>query len=234
MIDMYKTKQAFIGNIVIFILEVFATAWIISGISSTGGPLDGPNYQSLKYYTVDSNILMGIAALAAAIAQRRVLKGKAERVPQFIQLLTLSGTASVTLTMLITIFFLGPTLGKVYGFFFLFSNSSLFLHLINPLAAIFVFIRYERTKQIPLRQTPIAVIPTVLYAIYYVALTLQHVEGGQVEAGYDWYGFFAFGINAWGIVVAVILLITCGIVLALWKLNRGREQTRAPKAEAEA
>ncbi len=109
----------------------------------------------------------------------------------------------------------------------------LFLHLLNPLAAIFVFIRLERTNRIPLRQTPIGILPTILYAIYYVALTLQHIEGGKIETGYDWYGFFAFGIHAWGIVVAVILLITYSITLALWKLNRGRGKAQAPKSGVE-
>ena len=194
----------------------------MSGIGSAGGPLDGPNLESLKYYTVDSNILMGIAALAAAIAQRRVMTGKAAEVPLPVLLLKLAGTVSVTLTMLITIFFLGPTLGRVYGFFFLFAGASLFLHLLNPLAAIFVFLRYECSDRIPLRLTPVGIIPTVLYAVYYVLLTFHHIVNGIIEPGYDWYGFFAFGINAWWIVVIVILLITYGITLALWRLNRGR------------
>ena len=211
-----------IGNIVVFIMTAFGTAWIMSGIGSAGGPLDGPNLESLKYYTVDSNILMGIAALAAAIAQRRVMTGKAAEVPLPVLLLKLAGTVSVTLTMLITIFFLGPTLGRVYGFFFLFAGASLFLHLLNPLAAIFVFLRYECSDRIPLRLTPVGIIPTVLYAVYYVLLTFHHIVNGIIEPGYDWYGFFAFGINAWWIVVIVILLITYGITLALWRLNRGR------------
>ena len=203
-------------------MTAFGTAWIMSGIGSAGGPLDGPNLESLKYYTVDSNILMGIAALAAVIAQRRVMTGKAAEVPLPVLLLKLAGTVSVTLTMLITIFFLGPTLGRIYGFFFLFTGASLFLHLLNPLAAIFVFLRYERSCRIPFRLTPAGIIPTVLYAVYYVLLMFHHVVNATIEPGYDWYGFFAFGINAWWIVVTVILLITYGITLTLWRLNRGR------------
>ncbi len=210
-----KAKQAFIGNIAVFLLEVFAVGWIISGISTARGPLDGPNLESLKYYTVDSNILMGVAALVSAVAQQRVLKGKAASVPLSVQLLKLAGTVSVTLTMLVTVFFLGPTIGRVYGFFSLFAHSSLFLHLINPVASVLVFLLFERSKGIPLRRTPVAVLPTFLYGIYYVALTLRHVAGDKIEAGYDWYGFFAFGINLWGLVVTVILLLTYGITFAL-------------------
>lgn len=219
---MYKTKQALIGNVILLMLEVISVAWIMSGIGSARGPLDGPNLDSLKYYTVDSNILMGIAALASAIAQHKMQKGKLSGVPRGIQLLKLAGTVSVTLTMLITMFFLGPTSGSIYGFFSLYENYSLFLHLINPVAAIFIFLRYERSADIPLSWTPVGIIPTVLYAIYYVALTLQHIKGGRIAAGYDWYGFLVFGIGNWGVVAAVILLITYGITLTLWKLNRGR------------
>ena len=216
-----RTRKAFIANIVVFILEALAVAWIMSGISADG-PLEGPNLESLKYYTVDSNILMGLAALAAAAAQRRALRGKTDSVPLFIRLLKLAGTAGVTLTMLVTIYFLGPTLGRVYGFFSLFSGPSLFLHLINPLAAIFVFLRYERTDRLPFRLTPACVLPTALYAVYYVTLNLRRLENGRIAAEYDWYGFFAFGLSVWPLVVAAILLITWGITLALWKLNRGR------------
>lgn len=217
---MYRAKQAYIGNIVLFILEAFAVAWIMSGIGSARGPLDGPNLESLKYYTVDSNILMGLAALAAAAAQRRVIRGKAAEAPLSVQLLKLAGTVSVTLTMLVTIFFLGPTLGRTYGFFSLFSGCSFFLHLANPLAAVFIFLRWERSRGIPFRLTPAGILPTVLYAVYYIILTLRHTENGKAAEGYDWYGFFMFGAGAWGIVVSVILLIAFGITLALWKLNQ--------------
>ncbi len=227
---MSDTRKAFTYNIIIFILEVFAVGWIMSGISAAGGPLDGPNYESLKYYTVDSNILMGIAALVSAAAQYQVLRGKAAEVPPAVWVLKLAGTVSVTLTMLITIFFLGPTLGRFYGFFSLFANASLFLHLINPLASAAVFLRYERSSGIPFRLTPAGIIPTVLYAFYYVAVTLQHTAGGKVAEGYDWYGFLAFGVNLWWIAAAVILLIAYGITLALWKLNRSSGKARGPAA----
>ena len=147
---------------------------------------------ALKYYTVDSNILMGIAALMTAIAQRRVIRGQAAEVPEAVQILKLAGTVSVTLTMLITIFFLGPTIGRVYGFFSLFANSSLFLHLINPLVAIAVFAWLERPGRIPKGKILWGIVPTVAYAIYYVALTLSHVAGDRIAKGYDWYEFFCF------------------------------------------
>ena len=66
---MKPAKKALIGNLILFFFTAMSVAWIISGISYRNGPLDGPNLGSLRYYTVDSNILMGIAALAAAVEE---------------------------------------------------------------------------------------------------------------------------------------------------------------------
>ncbi len=216
---METVKKAFRGNIVIFILVAFSIAWIMSGVSrgvlSTGSALS-----VLRYYTVDSNILMGLAALAAAIEQGQILKGQRSGLSLGCHLLYQAGTVSVTLTMLVTAFFLGPTIGRVYGFFSLYQNSNFFLHLVNPLAALVVFLLFQKTARLRFSHTLFSVLPTLLYAIFYVAVTLRHIKAGTIEPGYDWYGFFAFGINSWPLVVFVILLITWGISLVLWRLNR--------------
>lgn len=216
---MKNVKYAFWGNIVTFILVAFSAAWTMSGISrgvlSTGSALS-----RLRYYTVDSNILMGLAALAAAIEQGQILTSQRTKLSPGCQFLKLAGTVSITLTMLITAFFLGPTIGQVYGFFSLYQNSNFFLHLVNPLAALMVFLLFEKATQLRFSHTLFGVLPTLLYAIFYIAVTLQHVTADKIEAGYDWYGFFAFGINTWPLVVLVILLFTWGISLVLWRLNR--------------
>ena len=71
---MNKLKCATMLNICLFALEVFAVSWMISGIS--GGILSASRLSVLKLFTVDSNILLGIAALIAAIDE-----GKNQRTP---------------------------------------------------------------------------------------------------------------------------------------------------------
>ena len=217
---MKPAKKALIGNLILFFFTAMSVAWIISGISYRNGPLDGPNLGSLRYYTVDSNILMGIAALAAAVEEGMILKGKRKALSFPIRMLKLSGTVSVILTMMITLFFLTPTMGPVYGYLSLYRNSSFFMHLFNPLCAILIWILLERSDRIPFGKTPLALIPTGLYAVYYVANCLTHVENGRIAPGYDWYGFFFLGLNSWFFVIPVIGLITWGFALILWKLNR--------------
>ncbi len=216
---MKTVKHAFRGNIIIFVLVAFSTLWIMSGVSR-GVLATGSTLSVLRYYTVDSNILMGLAALATAIEQGQILKGQRKELSLGCLLLKLAGTVSITLTMLITAFFLGPTIGRVYGFFSLYQNSNFFLHLVNPAAALVVFLLFEKTRRLLFSHTLVGVLPTLLYAIFYVAVTLRHITAGGIEPGYDWYGFFVFGINTWPLVVFVILLITWGISLALWRLNR--------------
>ena len=52
-----------------------------------------------KYYTVDSNILMGICALVFLIAER-----KQEKVSNNVYIFKLVGTSAITLTFLTTLF----------------------------------------------------------------------------------------------------------------------------------
>ena len=215
---MNDLKKAYILNRCLFVLEVFAIGWMMSGLS--GGVLSARKLATLKYFTVDSNILLGIAALIAAIDQRKVLRGEKGEVSLSTLILKLSGTFGGTLTMLVTIFFLGPTLGRTYGFFSLFEKSNFFLHLVNPVLGIVTFLCFEKSSRIAFRHTFTAIIPLVLYAVYYVIVTLSHTVNGVAAKGYDWYGFFFLGVKSAYIVLPVIIVISWLISFALWKLNR--------------
>ena len=212
-------KRAATLNLCIVILEILGVAWTMSGPHA--GVLAEAGLVTLRYFTIQSNILMGAAALVAALAERKVLAGERSEVPLSVCTLKLVATAAVTLTMLITIFFLAPTMRAAYGLFGLFAYANLFLHLINPALSIFTFLRFERTEDIPFRHTFIGAIPAFLYGLYYIAVTLAHTTKGVIEEGYDWYGFFFAGIESIAFVLPAIVLLTFGISVALWKLNRG-------------
>ena len=211
---MKNLKTAYILNLCLFALEVFAIGWMMSGLS--GGGLSASRLATLKYFTVDSNILMGICALWAAIEHKRVLDGKQDDISPGCYAAQLTGVTGVTLTMLVSAFFLAPRL----GFTFVFQDSNFFLHLVNPVLAIIIFLFFEKSKKIPFRHTFTAVVPLALYAIYYVVITLSHYKNGVIEKGYDWYGFFFKGPSSVFIVLPVILVLTYGISFCLWKLNR--------------
>ena len=213
-------KNACIANIIVFLLEFFSISWMMSGISS--GILSVAGLRALKFFTVDSNIYLGIASLIAAVAYYRAIKEKQEDIPSVIYLLKLSATSAVSVTMLVTIFFLEPTMGRLYGYLILFAYSNLFLHLINPLAAIFTWIAYERNNALSLKSVFLAMIPTVLYVIYYVVEVITHTRNGIIMPGYDWYGFFALGLKSTIIILPLFLLFTFLVCFVLYRLGINR------------
>lgn len=215
---MKSAKKAFYTNLCIFILEVFAIGWMMSGIN--GGIFSSARLRALRYFTVDSNILMGLICLAAAVEEWKVIKGEKKDIPAGCYTLKLVGATGVTLTMLITIFFLAPKAAATTGFFSLFYYSNFFLHLLNPLLSIISFLAFEKTDRIPFRNTFYGIVPMALYAIYYVEEALSHSRNGIIEKGYDWYGFMYDGARSVVVVLPVLVLLTYLISLALWKGNR--------------
>ena len=211
-------RIAFIANIILTLLEIFSVSWMMSGIS--GGILSAAGLRVLKYFTVDSNIFLGFASGIAAIEEYRVLKGKKEEVSHFICLLKLSATAAVTVTMLVTVFFLEPTMGRYFGYLALFAHSNFFLHLFNPLAAIVTWVCFERNDMLVSKDALLAAIPTLLYAIYYVIEVLTHTVNGVIQPGYDWYGFFVLGLKSAVIVLPVFVLFTCLVNLVLYRVGK--------------
>ena len=215
---MNKMRTAFTLNILIFALVVFAIAWMLSGINP--GVLSIGRIEAFKYFTIDSNILMGICALVAALDQRKVLKGAKSEVSASSYILKLAGTTSVTLTMIITVFFLTPTAAATYGVLALFYYSNFFLHLVNPILSIVVFIAFEKTVEIRAKHTLTAIVPMLAYAVFYVASAATHIHDGMIDVGYDWYGFFFAGIQSVVFVVPILVVLTYAISFVLWKLNR--------------
>lgn len=215
-----KTKTAFKLNIATFVLILFSTLWMFSGIRFGNAPavLQGKRLAMFKYYTVDSNVIMGIIALYVATMQNKVLKGKIKELPAYVYVCKLVGVVGVTLTMLVTVFFLTPTLGA----YACFNNSNLFLHVVNPLISIICFACFEKTESIPFKQTFTGTVTMLIYAVYYVTVSVIHSNGNRVDKGYDWYGFFALGLKSGFIIVPIIILITFGISFVLWKLNRSK------------
>lgn len=213
-------KKAFILNITIAILVVFSVIWMFSGIKilNIDDPFEVSKWEMLKFYTVDSNIIMGISAAAAAVREHMVMKGRAESVGTACMVFKLIGTVGVTLTMLVASFFLAPTTEN--GFLTCFGNSNLFLHLIIPAISIFVFLKYEKSSEISGIHTITGISSMLIYASVYIVNCLAHAVGDDVSMKYDWYGFFMFGVKSIFIILPVILLATYLISFLLWRFNR--------------
>lgn len=217
-----RFRIAYILNLCLALLEVLAPIWMSSGL--VGGVLTTSGAEMFKFFTIDSNVLMGVIALFTALQLRQVIRGQREDLSTACYVWYLAGTVGVTLTMLVTVFFLEPTMAPQFGLFALFAGSNFLLHLFNPLLAIVAFTVYEKTRKIPFRHTLTGIVPMVLYAVFYVANCMRHAVNGMVDIAYDWYGFLAGGVKTVWIVIPVIFLFTWLISVALWRLNRRKTE----------
>lgn len=215
-------KTSLILNLLIFVSVVFAIISMLTGFRFMTEPekpavLSAANAKAFKYFTVDSNMLAGLVALVAAICRILTAKGRIKNIPKILPLFKLAATTGVTLTMLITTLFLAPF---QFGFFVLFTDSNLFMHLLIPLLCIIVFVFFE-PAEISARQTIAGVIPMLIYAVFYAANIILHLENGQTSQTYDWYGFLGGGFNTIGIVALAMFSFT---LLIAWSLRIANEK----------
>ncbi|MCR4674567.1 MAG: hypothetical protein K5675_06120, partial [Lachnospiraceae bacterium] len=105
---------------------------MMSGIQifSDAAVLSASKFMMFRYFTVDSNILMGIVALCSAIKYKKMMTNNETKIPASLSIWQLLATTSVTLTLLVTVFFLAPT--APYHWILLFADSNFLLHLVNP------------------------------------------------------------------------------------------------------
>ena len=183
--------------------------------------LESTKIGMLRFFTVESNMFMGIVALIYAINEIEILKGKKEEISLKNSVLKLMGTVAVSLTFLVVFTYLGPI--SKNGIPSLLMNSNLFFHLIIPVLSILVFVIFERTDKIKFRYAIFGVLPSFLYGIYYLTNILVHMENGKVSVIYDWYWFVQNGIWTAAIVAPMMLIATYVISIIIWRLNRVRK-----------
>ena len=219
-----KVKISLVLNILIVIFTIFATTAMFTGFKfmhEYNVVLQSTKLGMLRFFTVQSNILMGIIALFFASLEIKLLKGKIEEISTKAYVLKLMATTAVGLTFLVVFAYLGPI--TEYGIIAMIMNSNLFFHLITPLLSMICFSAFERTNKVKFKYTFWGIIPTFLYAIYYMINIFVHMENGKVSPVYDWYWFVQNGVWTAIIVVPLMFLITYLITLLLWRINKKKE-----------
>ncbi|MCR5146807.1 MAG: hypothetical protein K6B70_05640 [Clostridia bacterium] len=213
-------KISLVINIIVFILTVAASIIMFTGFKFMGNDvvLESTKIGMLKFFTVQSNIFMGLMALICAIKEISVLKGKIKDVPIILYVLKLISTVAVGLTFITVVAYLGPI--SVGGLPSMLKNSNLFFHLLIPVISMINFAIFEKTDKIKFKYTFLGLIPTVLYAIFYLINVLIHMENGKVSPIYDWYWFAQAGIWQICIVVPLMMFVTYFISIVLWRVNK--------------
>ena len=195
-----KARIALVVNIVIAIAE--PAMWLVMALSRGTAALTAMGLYSLKFFTVLSNLLLGVASLIYAVYLVRYLH-KGLLVPQWAHRLKFAGTVAVTVTLMTVLLFLGPTLGYAA----MFAGVNLWLHLVLPVLGIaeFVFLDTQRSLKFP--ESLFGVIPVAIYGVFYYGNILINGVGTRPNTN-DWYGFTMFGEQFMPVVLVVMLLAT--------------------------
>lgn len=214
---MKKVKISFIMNLLIFILVVIGCICMFCGIKfmpASSLILANSKLEMFKYYTVDSNIFVGLVSLILLIYESRYLKNK-KFIPRWVYVLKFISTASITLTFVTTLIFLTPQ----YGFYEMYNNSNLFFHLIVPLLTIISYVFFEKYDNEYI-DSFFGVVPMMIYSIYYIYNIVSHLSNGGLSVKYDFYGFLFGNINNAFIVVPLVIIITYFMGFMLLFLNK--------------
>ncbi len=206
-------------NIAIVIMVAFSLYAMYVGFNFMGkrGAMEAMGSEMFRYFTIDSNILMGICSLIMAIAELMVALGCLNEMPSLIYIIKLMGTSAVMLTLLVTTFFLAPQFKNPI---ILFYNSNLFFHAIVPILAFVSFVFLEKGTDLPLSSTIIGALPTMAYAVYYVKGIYRHLKDGKVDKHYDFYNFTGGKKEMTPIAAVVVITIAYLISILIWFLNR--------------
>ena len=191
-------------------------AWLLM-IRSAAGTLSDTGVRSLRYFTVLSNFLCGIAALIHFffLAFRK-------SAPRWARRLSYAGTAAVGVTLMVVLLFLGP----LYSYPAMLKGANLWFHLLIPLLAILDHILLEPGERPSFRDTFLCLIPPFLYGTGYAVNIAVNGIGKWPDTN-DWYLFFRWGVPVGIMIYAAILLLAWGIALTLRALGRKRAKREA-------
>ena len=216
---MKKNKVSLILNSLIVLFVTAATIMMFAGIRFTGNELvlESNSVKMFRFFTVDSNILVGIAAIIMIIFEVKLMKKSIKKIPTWVYILKELATVSVAVTFFVTALFLGPTIPT--GYLSLYTNSNLFYHLIVPVLSMVSYVAFEKydNKYV---YSFYGMLPTVIYSLYYFLNIMLHLDKGVVSMKYDFYNFLNGNIYNAFISLPVMYLATLGISYVLILLNK--------------
>lgn len=216
---MKKNKISLVLNILIVLFVAVATFLMFAGIRFTGNELvlESNSIKMFRFFTVDSNILVGIASLILIIYEIRLIKKSIKKIPDCVYILKQLATVSVAVTFFVTALFLGPTIPT--GYLSLYTNSNLFYHLIVPVLSMVSYVAFEKYDN-KYNYAFYGMLPTAVYSVYYFLNIMLHLENGTVSMTYDFYNFLNGNIYNAFISLPVMYLVTLGISYLLILLNK--------------
>ncbi len=162
-------------------------------------------------FTVNSNIFCGIAMMLTIPYTIDGMRKKDFHLPNWMVDFLLMGVTAVGLTFLVSLCVLAP----VKGFVLIFTGSRFFLHGLCPILAIIAFCFIITNHVISIKESLIALLPVMLYAmVYYFMVEILGPDNGGWD---DFYGFFT-RIPSW-ISLLSFMPLTFGVATVIRLLH---------------
>lgn len=199
-------------NVLIILLTALGLFLMLSGMGNDK-VLSEKSRKAFRYFTVESNVFMGLVAAVCLIMQC-ITKKQGEELPMWCLILLMTAAVAVAVTLVTVVVFLAPTCQK--GYLAMFTGSNFFFHLTVPLLAAADFIVTAQKRGVPFYAVPICLSTVLLYGTGYSINIFRHAENGQVSSKYDWYGFASNGTKYFGVVMTIMLCGTFLIAALLW------------------
>ena len=199
-----EKRRVMTSNFILFAFMIFSVLYMFLAPKSNDA-LVANTIEALKFFTVESNIFIGIAALISFIYNRKDLN------PKWVSILKYVSTGTVALTFFTVMVYLGPLIGYIS----LMQGTNLFMHLVTPVYAIFHWFFFEpKNEDLKFKHTFLSIGPSTLYGIVY--MTNLAITGGYGTTENDWYAFGTFGLGIGMIVFLVMLIMMYGLGVLLY------------------
>lgn len=206
-----NSRKKYLNLFFNFLIVVLVLISIYAMITTSDGFIKGSKLHALKYFTVQSNIFMGISALISLI----YLLFKKDNYPTWIVILKLMSTTCLTLTFLTVLGYLAPLM----GIDMVFLGANLYMHLIIPVVSIITFIFIEPKVELKFKWNFFSAIPSGTYGIIYISCLIAFNDYGNIE-GWDWYAFGSMGLGIGFVMLVGLNIVALGSSIALYALYK--------------
>ena len=215
-------KKSLISALINYAIFITVSVCFVMGLfntskTETGRILSG--WTIIRFFTVQSNVMMGLICLIYAIFETRVLTGKLNEMPKALYVLKHVFTVGVTVTFITVAAYLSP-INKA-GYFALFEGSNFFFHFLIPVISLLLLVFCDG-EDMPFSYSFFGLIPFLCYGVFYLINAFIHIENGVISPEYDWYYLLQGGPVMCAISITVMTMMTFLISAFLRYLTKKR------------
>ena len=194
-----------------FLILVLVIVAVVVMFNYSDGVLTASKWMAFKYFTVQSNLFMGVASGISLY----YLLFKKDKYPIWIVIVKLMAVTCLTLTFLTVVGYLAPLM----GIDLVFLGPNLYMHLIIPVLSIVTFILIEPKVDLKFKFNLFSIIPSGTYGIFYISCVSAFNDFGNVE-GWDWYAFGTYGIGVGIVMLFGLNLVAFGSSVGVFALYK--------------